>query len=83
MKITKDQANKKAIRLVKKHLHNQNPSDWKFNILTADQILQNKFKVDEAYFKYSVIVECLKMNSTLECPLILIVDLAKEEVRQI
>lgn len=80
MKLTKSQAENKAIELTEKFLRDQSESEFEYLILGAKPDLTNPFKNGKIHLKYSVVVELRRDGFVVDGSLILKVNLQNHDV---
>ena len=81
MRLSKAQGEAKAIRLAEQHLATQDSKGWVFKCVSSrPDYTMSPATGRKVPTKWSVVVECSKDGATLDGPLVLIVDIAKDEV---
>ena len=81
MRLSKAQGEAKALRLAEKYLVAQDSNGWTLKCVSAkpDYMLSPATHC-KTPTKWAVVVECSKDGVTLDGPMVLVVDLAREEV---
>lgn len=81
MRLSRSQGEAKAIRLAEAYLAARHMKGWTFKCLPGEPDYIFSSPSDRKVpTKWSVVVECSKDGATLDGPIILVVDIAKEEV---
>jgi hypothetical protein len=81
MRLSKAQGEAKAIRLAERYLAAQDSKGWTFKCVSGKPDYTFSAATDRKVpTKWSVLVECSKDGATIDGPLVLVVDIARDEV---
>lgn len=81
MRLSKAQGEAKALRLAEKHLAGQDNNGWTLKCVSAKpDYMLSPATHRKVPTKWSVIVECSKDGATLDGPMLLVVDIARDKV---
>ena len=83
MKLTREQGIKRARRLAKEYLLEQKLSGWQLNIIEPSPSMVAQLQKEGMHLRYSLVVECKNDEGTSDALLVLVANLAKNEVTRI